>query len=376
MNLTLRTILAATVLVVFAPGALRAQQAAAPSPQPAPAAQPSAAAAQPAPSPTIPSAAPSTPNQTASAAPQRPAASFEAHAPILVSHIALAFDSMAADPEMQRIMGANQSQGRFAVLNTDGGFTSMFRTGPIASVAVDADDGKVFVAGGGLGVLALDRKSLVRIDTINLDGHVGALAFDPDNHRLFVDRAGSPWLWMIDARTHEVVGSARLDGNPRGVVYDTVAKRVFATVGSLDRLEEIDPDAGVVTASWQTGAVGAPTGVATDSADGIVLIAGWGGVLASIDMRTGAILGTAQVAPGINQIAFDPVTRNLFCASGAKALVAIVRVGAAGALTTIGNIPTKPGAQSIALVRSGGRLDVWIGYPGDHGSYMQCFSMN
>ena len=380
MFVMLRTIFAVIAVLLLCACAARSQQALAPGSNPtsghtatAASSPPSMDSAAAPPAQTVP--VPSAGSPPSVVGPIRARIAAVAHAPIIISRPASDFDSMSIDPGMRRIMAGHSATGRFAVLNLADHTVRDLPTGPVRGIAVDVDLDKVFVADADQKVIVFDRKSLVRIDSIDLGGHADALALDSDDHRLFVDHQGSPDLWVIDAKTHQTLGSIRLDGNPCDIVYDAGAKRILQTVASPDRLEEIDPDSVTVTGSWPTAPATAPRGVAVDAEGHFAFVAGSNGTLVVMDTQTGAVLSSTDIAQNVDQVAYDPELSEVFCASGTEGVVTVVQVAPSGAAATVGDMPTDSGANSLTLSRTGPDLDVWVSYAATYGSYMQCFSL-
>jgi DNA-binding beta-propeller fold protein YncE len=282
---------------------------------------------------------------------------------------------MYSDPAMQRIMAAHVDAGRFAVFNLASHDVRDLPTGAVNGIAVDADDDKIFVAGEGQRLIVFDRKSLVEIDEIDLAGHADAITFDTDDHRVFIGHDGSPELWIIDAKTHAFLGTVRLDGSPSFAAYDPDAKRLLQVVDSPDRLEQIDPAGDTVISSWPTAPAIAPHGLAADPDNHLAFVAGVNGVLAVIDTQSGAVLSSCAVAENVDQIAYDAVSRQVYCASGTEGVVTVVQVDKTGQSSVIGDIATHVGAHTLTLMDSAASTDVWVSYASSGGSYLQCFSV-
>ncbi len=341
-----------------------AQDAPPQSPAAAPAA-PSTAIPAPAPNATTPTAIP------APAPPTRPVIHPIAHAPIRLSNEQGWFDYMTIDPGEQHVFAAHPSAGKLAVLNLDSDRARQFETGAVTGVAVDGDDGKVFMAGADQRLRVVDRQSLVKIDEFVLDGKAGFVAYNSDNHRIYVDHAGLPDVWVFDAKTHQQIATISVNGSPGQMVYDPGTRLLFQTIGNKDRVDVIEPNSNRVIGSWLVDPGARPTGIAVDSQLHLLFVACGNGQLICLDSRSGALLGSVEIAKDVDQIAYDPFAQKLFCASG-TGVVSVVGVTRSG-ISLIGDFATASGAHSLALNRTSKTIDVWTAYSNSAGSYFQCF---
>src|SRR5438132_1154273 len=69
-----------------------------------------------------------------------------AQKPIVVPGGRGAFDFMAYDPQMRRILAAHTAAGMLTVYDLDAGTVQQVKTGKAQGVAVDVPDGKYFVS--------------------------------------------------------------------------------------------------------------------------------------------------------------------------------------------------------------------------------------
>jgi DNA-binding beta-propeller fold protein YncE len=101
-----------------------------------------------------------------------------------------------------------------------------------------------------------------------------------------------------------------------------------------------------------------PHGLAMVPESNEVLIAGGNGKLVTFDLTTHKITASCDIAPKVDEIAYDPGLDRVYCASGTGAIsVAYVSVGH---LAPLGDVPSAPGAHSIAVDPK--THTVWIAY--------------
>ena len=65
------------------------------------------------------------------------------------------------------------------------------------------------------------------------------------------------------------------------------------------------------------------------------------------DWATGRLLSSVGIAPGVNQIGFDPGNRRIYCAGG-SGMISVVEARS-DTLMLIGNVTTELGVRTVAV---------------------------
>jgi hypothetical protein len=101
-----------------------------------------------------------------------------------------------------------------------------------------------------------------------------------------------------------------------------------------------------------------------------VLIVGGTGKLGLFDLSTGQIVGTVDVSPKVDEIAYDPALHRVYCASGLGTIsvVGLERQRLAALPSLTGSV----GAHSIAVDSQ--THTVWIAFAKNNKSYLQAFT--
>src|SRR6266853_3844493 len=91
-------------------------------------------------------------------------------------------------------------------------------------------------------VAVIDRKKGEVIATWKTDGAFGnfPMAFDENNHRLFIGCRMPPKLVVLNTESGDVVTSIGISGDPDDVFYDSKRHRIYATCGAgkIDSIEQ------------------------------------------------------------------------------------------------------------------------------------------
>jgi hypothetical protein len=132
----------------------------------------------------------------------------------------------------------------------------------------------------------------------------------------------------------------------------------------------IDPSNNKVLGTWFTAPATNPHGMALVPDSETLLVAGGSGKLALINRSSGKILASEDIAPRVDEMAYDPGLHMAYCAS-AQGKISVVSV-AADRLTALGDVPTAPGLKSIVVDTK--THTVWTAYAKGDQSFVQAFA--
>ncbi|MBS0393120.1 MAG: PQQ-binding-like beta-propeller repeat protein [Proteobacteria bacterium] len=206
-------------------------------------------------------------------------------------------------------------------------------------------------------VVMFDRRSLKIQRFIKYTGvKPDALAFDPASRRLFVVNGGTTGdLTVIDPASGAIIATVELqggkleqiafDGRGRGYVNDE--KQSVVHVFDSRTLEPI--------ARWPLGPGEEPTGLAMDRAGGRIFAACGNRLLVVVDIATGRVVATAPIGADPDGAAYDAGRGRVFT-SNRDGTLSVVREVAPGRFVPEQTVKTAPGARTIALDESSGRL--------------------
>ncbi len=295
-----------------------------------------------------------------------------AQKPVVIPGGPGAFDFMAVDAPMHHVFATHKGTKTAAVvdLQTDTALPSP-EVGTAQGVAVDTADNKIYFGDEEeQKVVAVDRKTLAKVAEIAVTGPVDDVAYDPKNNMIYADHDDGTEVWVIDPKTDKLVGTVTVAGAPEYVEYDAKTDRLYQNIKVTNTVQVIDPAKNTVEASWSTEPATSPHGLAIDHKTQRVFTAGSNGKLAVIDIKTGKVIASADIAKGVDQIAFDPSNRRIYCAcSGA---ISVVQETAKG-VKSLGDVPSHRGAHTITV--DPGTHAVWICYSDDHDSYLQKYTL-
>ncbi len=201
-----------------------------------------------------------------------------------------------------------------AVLLTSSSTGGSVRLGP-GVTAVDEPAGHVFVinrVGYPPAPVApllwmLDARSGQLLRTVHLPAAPAAIAIDPQTHRAFVTSATSPVMWMLNADSGVVLRTIPVSGGAATVTVDARTDRVLvATAAATGRLLVFDAHTGSLRQSIAAGPY--PSMILVDERRERAFVLDQGslvfnatGSVSTVDLRRGLLVGTVTV--GVNPMA-------------------------------------------------------------------------
>lgn len=292
--------------------------------------------------------------------------------PVTVPRAPGFFDYMTVDGDYHRLLAAHASENQLAIIDVDSGSVLAAvdlgdNTGGYG-VAVDVRDGKYFVGTGANRVVDINRKNMVLQQYITLPGPIDALAFDPKNDTLYADEDHGSRVWAINGKSDKVVATIALPGVPEYIDYDPVSNRIYQNIKPApSSVLAIDTGTNTVAAHWPVAPAENVHGLAIDGSTGRVFTAGANGKLAVVDVKTGSIVTTVDIPNRVDQIAFDPGTKRIYCPSGAGVLTVVQETDSGASVLDTITIPRH--AHTIAVDPK--THNVWISYGGPDGDYVE-----
>jgi len=134
-------------------------------------------------------------------------------------------------------------------------------------------------------------------------------------------------------------------------------------------LVAIDTASDKVIESWTTAPATNPHGMALVPDTETLLVAGGSGKLALMSRSTGKVLASADIAPRVDEMAYDRATHTAYCASG-QAKISVVKVEGEN-LTSLGDVSATSGLKSVAVDPK--THTVWVAYSKGGESFVQPF---
>lgn len=284
------------------------------------------------------------------------------------------FDFIKIDPVRHRLLACHTGNGSLDVIDVaDRKLIKSIPLGAAQGVAIDDKKGVYYVSSSKPPKLvAIDANKLEVTGEIALRGPADLVALQPSSNKVFVCSDESPEIWMVRPGTRGSIIKYDLPGTGmEDLAFDDKGTALFQNIKETSELAKLDPATGKVLEEWSTLPAAKPHGLAIIPGTGSVLIAGGGGKLVLMSLDDGKVLASVDIAPKVDQIAYDPGTHRVYGASGTGVL-SVANVGG-GELVAQAPIPSASGDHSVAVDPA--THTVWIVFAKDNKAYAQAFTL-
>jgi DNA-binding beta-propeller fold protein YncE len=288
--------------------------------------------------------------------------------PMLIPDSHGKFDFIEIDSLALRLLVSHPGNATLDVFDLESGkLIKHVATGVAQDVAIDEKGGKYYVSvSAGKKLVALDRKTLEKVGETDLPGPADIVAFDPANGIAYVGHDDEKEVWAVDVAKSKIVATIPIPAGPEGILYDSTNDRVYINSKSGDIVVVVDPATEKPLANWPVAPATKPHGSALDLEGHRLFVVGGNGKLVALELSSGKVIASVNVAPKVDQIAFDPETKRIFCASGTGVISIVDASGTT--LKALGNAATHLGAHSVAVDPK--THSVWTAYAEGEKSYL------
>jgi len=219
----------------------------------------------------------------------------------------------------------------------------------VHGIALAPEFGRGFTSNGRAGtVTVFDLKTLAVITTVKVTGDKpDAIVYEPTSRQIFTFNGDSANATVIEAATAKVVGTLALGGGPEFAVADGKG-RMYVNLEDKAMLVAFDARTLEVKGRWPLAPCETPTGLGMDREHRRLFVGCRSKVMAVVDADSGRVITTLPIGGGVDAVAYDPATALIFASNG-EGTVTVVHEDSPEKFTLVGNVPTKPGAKTLAL---------------------------
>jgi DNA-binding beta-propeller fold protein YncE len=298
-------------------------------------------------------------------------ATLTAGQPIVLENTKGNFDFIRVDAGQHRLLLAHTGNKTLDVFDLESKkLLKSVPTGAAQDSATDAKNHLYYASVSSPPRMAIvDASKLEMIGEVPLPAAADLMTFSAETGMAYVcnDTAGE--VWVIDPQTKKIVTTITFPGKGmEDLAFNPHQKRFFQVVKSANLLALVDAAENKVLETWPTAPATNPHGMALVPHEDTLLIAGT--KLALFSRADGKVLASADIAPRVDEMAYDPDLHFAYCGSS-QGKISVVKIKD-NTLTAIEDISTPGGAKSI-VVDPKTRL-VWIAYSKGEQSFVQPFS--
>ena len=304
--------------------------------------------------------------------PRSSAASLTPGAPVEIVGTHGKFDFIKVDARQRRLLACHTQNGSLDVIDLDSSkVIKSIPTGAAQGVAIDDKNGRYFVSVSKPPKLVIiDSARLVVTGEVPLPGPADVMAYDPGLNRAFVCNDAMPMMWIIDPEARQITTTLTFPGaGMEDLGFNADGSFLYQNLKGAGEMAKIDLHDNKIVAMWPTAPAEKPHGLAMVDGANAVLIAGGNGKLVLLDLASGKVMTSTDIAQRVDEIAYDPDVESAYCASG-LGIISVVSMAKNG-LHLLDTVPSSPGAHSIAVDPE--THTVWIAFAKDNKAYVQPF---
>ena len=215
-------------------------------------------------------------------------------------------------------------------------------------------------------VTVIDTNTNAVIDRIQVGNNPAFLAYDPINLDMYVTNFNSGTVSVIDTTTNTVIATITVGDSPRGIAYDPINKYMYVanfnsgTVSVIDTTTNTVIDVDLSTPEIDPITLGGePAGIAYDPVNKRMYVSNAElDIVSIIDTTTNTVIdvdpSTPEIDPipvGINPLdmAYDPVNQRMYVANFFENTVSVIdtTTNTVIATITVGNTPEGVAYDSL-----------------------------
>jgi DNA-binding beta-propeller fold protein YncE len=225
------------------------------------------------------------------------------------------------------------------------------------------DLNRIYITDGGAGELKdYDGKTYQLLGAAKLKVDADSIGYDPATHYLYIDNGGGDahesfsMLSVVDTTSGEKVADMKIDGETlEAMALERSTPKLYVNNPAKNQVDVVNRETRAVIASWPVTMGKRNVAMALDESSHRLFVACRSGALVVFDTETGKELQSLPIANGVDDLVFDPPNKRLYaaCASGE---LDVYQQTDPDHYTSLGRIPTAPGAKNEVLVESLHRL--------------------
>jgi DNA-binding beta-propeller fold protein YncE len=258
------------------------------------------------------------------------------------------WDYLTVDADARRVYISRATH--VIVLDADSGkqVGDITDTPGVHGIALAPELGRGFVSNGQEGTVSIfDLKTFATSSKVKVGDNPDAILYDPETKRVFTFNGRSKDSTAINAASGKVLGTIKLDGKPEFAASDAKGE-IFVNIEDKSELTAIDPQKLEVKTKWPLAPCTEPTGLSIDRKNRRLFVGCDNKMMAVVDADSGKVLATPAIGDGVDATSFDAGTGLAFASCGEGEL-SVVTEESPNKFTLAENVPTQPGARTMAL---------------------------
>ncbi len=258
------------------------------------------------------------------------------------------FDYIVIDSAARRLYVSHGTQ--VDVVNPDDGklIGTIGDTPRVHGTAIASEFKHGFTSNGGENKVSMfDTTTLQLINKIDVGKGPDGIYYDPGTKRVFTNNHGSHDITAIDAKTGQVVGTVKAEGDGESaVVADGV---VYLNIEDTNEVIVFDPKSLEIKKRFPIGVAKTPTGLEYDAKTKRLFIGCRNEPkMVVMDAVSGKVITSRPIGKGVDYAGFDPQAKLIFFSCG-EGVLNIFHEKSADEYEDAGAVKTQPSARTMAF---------------------------
>src|SRR6478672_1617827 len=258
------------------------------------------------------------------------------------------FDYVTIDSTNRRLYLSHGTQ--VDVIDPDSGkvIGTIADTPGVHGIAIASEFKHGFTSNGRENKVSMfDPTTLQLINKIDVGKGPDGIYYDPGTKRIFTNNHGSHDITAIDAKTGQVAGTVKVEGDGESaVVADGV---VYLNLEDTNEVVVFDPKTLTVKNRFPIGVAKTPTGLAYDAKTKRLFIGCRNEPkMVVMDATSGKVITSFAIGRGVDYAAFDPQAKLVFFSCG-EGVLSVFHEKTADDYEDVGPVKTQPSARTMAF---------------------------
>jgi len=240
------------------------------------------------------------------------------------------------------------------LIHTLGGFEQPY------TVLYREDVDRIYVTDEeGAALRIFDGKTYAPIKSVKLLLDTESIAYDPAEHYVYIANGGADehqtyaFVSIVDANTEAKVGDIKIETDSlKDIALEKSNPKMYVNDRGKNQVEVIDRKSRTLIASWPITLGKSNVPLAFDEDHHRLFVGCRNGQIVIFDTGSGKELQALPIGEGVDDLAFDPVSKRIYAASGgASGSVDVYEQTDPDHYKPLGKVATEPGAREALLVR-------------------------
>jgi DNA-binding beta-propeller fold protein YncE len=283
------------------------------------------------------------------------------------------FDYVAIDETHHRALAAHTASKRLLIVDAaTGTVTGQVDVGPMHGLAADPATGDVFTGNGTDNSLSkVDPVAMKILSSVDVPGAIDAIAYDAARGKIYADQDGGGNVYVVDGATMKVLGTIAMPADDlESPSVDPKTGLLYQNLANGGGFAIVDPVAMKVVRVVKTPELQNNHPLVFAPAANQIIVGGINGVLSAY-APDGTLVGSAKVAPHIDQCSTGSKGALVVCAG--HGIINVVAVASGAAPRVVATLDTgHTGLHTVGIDETTG--DLWVVWSDAKGDWVQRLS--